>query len=592
MAIAADTLAKVFEREALRYVDRAFLTAKRQHAWRDHSWRDVATQTMRLRTGLTQLGVEHGDRIAILSENSPEWVIMDQAVLGLGAVVVPLYTTSGAEETRHVITDSGARLIAVNGDQLIEKVQGLGPLPGVEGILAMHPEAEAHDGANLEVITVKQLSDFDPLLAIDGSRSDLATLIYTSGTTGPSKGVMLTHGNILANCESNLEALNLRDTDIVLSVLPIAHAFERTGGYYTVMAAGGTIAYAEGLGKIAENLLEIEPTVLLTVPRMLEAVYTRIMRTVESSSRFERMLFEAAVKTGARAAEYRQSGAAVPMLLAARMALYRRLVFTKIQEVFGSRLRYLISGGAPLPLAINRFLAAAELPVVEGYGLTEAGPVVACNLHGRTRMGTVGRPLKNIEVRLDPDGELLVRGANVMAGYYNHEEDTREVIDREGWLHTGDIAEIDTDGYIKITDRKKELIVLSSGKNVSPANLESRLTADPLIAQVCVIGDRRKHLAAIIVPDFEALRGPQAAQLELDGAKPEEAVANPKVRKFFHDRLREFNRTQSDVEAIVDFTLTATPFSQENGELTPTLKVRRKVVQEHYRSAIDAMFGS
>jgi long-chain acyl-CoA synthetase len=416
MAIAAETLAKVFEHEALRYVDRAFLTDKRQKAWRDHSWRDIAAQAMRLRTGLAHLGIAPGDRIAILSDNSPEWVIVDQAALGLGAVVVPLYTTSGAEEMRHVITDSGVRLIAVNGNQLVAKVQGLGPLPGVEGILAMHPEAEAHDGANLEVITVKQVSEFEPTRATAGARGDLATLIYTSGTTGPSKGVMLTHGNILANCESNLEALSLSETDIVLSVLPVAHAFERTGGYYTVMAAGGTIAYAEGLGQIAENLLEIEPTVLLTVPRMLEAVYSRIMRTVESSSRFKRTLFQAAVKTGARAAEYRQRGVPVPLLLATRLALYRRLVFTKIQEVFGSRLRYLISGGAPLPLEINRFLAAAELPIVEGYGLTEAAPVVACNLHGRTRMGTVGRPIKNIEVRLDHDGELLVRGPNVMAG--------------------------------------------------------------------------------------------------------------------------------------------------------------------------------
>ena len=591
MAITAETLAKVFEHEALRYVDRAFLTDKRQHAWRDHSWRYVAAQAMRLRTGLAHLGVERGDRVAILSENSPEWVIVDQAILGLGAVVVPLYTTSGAEEMRHVIADSGARLIAVNGNQLIEKVQGLGPLPGVEGILAMHPDAAAHDGANLEVITVKQVSEFDPTRAIDGVRGDLATLIYTSGTTGPSKGVMLTHGNILANCESNLEALSLCETDIVLSVLPVAHAFERTGGYYTVMAAGGTIAYAEGLGQIAENLLEIEPTVLLTVPRMLEAVYSRIMRTVESSSRFKRRLFKAAVKTGARAAEYRHRGVPVPFILATRQAFYRRLVFIKIQEVFGSRLRYLISGGAPLPLEINRLLAAAELPIVEGYGLTEAAPVVACNLHGRTRMGTVGRPIKNIEVRLDPDGELLVRGPNVMAGYYNHEDETREVIDRDGWLHTGDIAEIDAGGYIKITDRKKEIIVLSGGKNVSPANLESRLVADPLIAQICVIGDRRKHLAAIIVPDFETLHGPQGADLQLDHTKPADAVANPKVRKLFHDRLRAFNRAQSDVEAIVDFTLTATPFSQENGELTPTLKVRRKVVQEHYRTAINAMYG-
>jgi len=591
MAIAAETLAKAFEREALRYGARAFLTDKRHQAWRDHSWSDVAGRAMRLRTGLIHLGIEHGDRIAILSENSPEWVVVDQAVLGLGAVVVPLYTTSGAEDIRHVITDSGARLIAVNGDRLIEKVQGLGPLPGVEGILAMHPDAVAQDGAGLEVIAVKQVSDFEPTRAIEGSRNDLATFIYTSGTTGPSKGVMLSHGNILANCESSLDALNLRDSDVVLSILPVAHAFERTGGYYTVMAAGGTIAYAEGLGQIAQNLLEIEPTVVLAVPRLLEAVYSRIMRTVESSSSLKRGLFNAAVKAGARAAEYRHSGVAVPALLAARMALYRRLVFAKIQEVFGSRLRYLISGGAPLPVEINRFFAAAELPIVEGYGLTEAAPVVSCNLHGRTRVGTVGRPIKNVEVRLDADGELLVRGANVMVGYYKREEETREAIDREGWLHTGDIAEIDADGYIKITDRKKEIIVLSGGRNVSPANLESRLVGDPFIAQACVIGDRRKHLAAIIVPDFEALHGPQARQLEFDGAKPEEAVANPKMRKLFHDRLREFNRARSDVEAIVDFVLTATPFSQENGELTPTLKVRRKVVQEHYRTAIDAMYG-
>jgi long-chain acyl-CoA synthetase len=591
MAIAAETLAKTFEQQALQYADRAFLSDKRQRAWRDHSWREIARRVMCLRTGLAHLGIARGDRVAILAENSPEWVVVDHAVLGLGAVVVPLYTTSGPEETRHVINDSGARLLAVKGDQLIEKVQGLGPLPGVEGILAMHPEAETNDRGNLEVISLKQVSEFDPTRAIDGARKDLATLIYTSGTTGPSKGVMLTHGNLIANCQSNMAALDLRETDIVLSVLPVAHAFERTGGYYTVVAAGGTIAYAEGLGQIAENLLEVEPTVLLTVPRMLEVVYSRIMRTVEASSRFKRRLFGKAVNAGARAAEYRHRGVRVPVVLSAQMAIYRRLVFSKLQEIFGSRLRYLISGGTPLPAEINRLLAAAELPIVEGYGLTEAAPVVSCNLHGRTRMGTVGRPLKNIEVQVDTEGELLVRGENVMAGYYNHEEETQAVIDREGWLHTGDIAQIDDDGFIKITDRKKELIVLSGGKNVSPAFLESQLAGDPLIAQACVIGDRRKHLAAIIVPDFEALRSDQG-KLELDGEVPTTIVEKPELRKLFHERLREFNRKHSDAEAIVDFTLTATPFSQENGELTPTLKVRRKVVQEHYRDAIESMYGA
>jgi long-chain acyl-CoA synthetase len=272
------------------------------------------------------------------------------------------------------------------------------------------------------------------------------------------------------------------------------------------------------------------------------------------------------------------------------MALFRRLVFKRIRAIFGSRLRYLISGGAPLPAEINRFLAAAEIPIVEGYGLTEAAPVVSCNLHGQTRIGTVGRALRDVEVRTAADGELLVRGANVMKGYYGREAESHEAVDSEGWLHTGDVAQIDADGFIRITDRKKEIIVLSGGKNISPANLETRLVSDPYIAQACVIGDRRKHLAAIVVPDFETLAD-KLKDLQLQGRKSEELVREPKLREFFQTRIRQLNRGLSDVEAIVDFRLTPSPFSQENSELTPTLKLRRKIVQEHYREAIEAMYG-
>jgi long-chain acyl-CoA synthetase len=273
------------------------------------------------------------------------------------------------------------------------------------------------------------------------------------------------------------------------------------------------------------------------------------------------------------------------------MVLFRRLVYGTIRDIFGSRIRYLISGGAPLPTEINRFLAAVELPIVEGYGLTEASPVVSVNLHGRTRIGTVGRAIRDVEVTIAKDGEVLVRGANVMRGYYNRPEETREAIDAAGWLHTGDIGEISPDGYIKITDRKKEIIVLSGGKNVSPANLETRLVSDPYIAQACVVGDRRKHLAAILVPNFETLAEIQSRMLGLGELSHEELVVNPKTREFFQSRLREFNQPLSDVEAIAAFTLTATPFTQENGELTPTLKLRRRVVQDHYRAQIDAMYG-
>ncbi len=590
MSSAAATIAQTFEQQAQKYGARPFLKDKHQKTWRDHSWTSLNDRVMRLRSGLTRIGIKPGDRVAILAENGPHWVVFDQAVLGLGAVVVPLYTTSGLEETRHVIADSGARLIGVYGDAMVEKVRGLGEITEVEGIIAMHPGAAAIDDGGLEVITLEQTSKFDPMPAIAGNRDDLATLIYTSGTTGMPKGVMLTQGNILSNCDSNLDALGLGENDMTLSFLPVAHAFERTAGYYTVMMAGGTIAYAEGLTQIAQNLLEMEPTVVLTVPRLLDVIYSRIMRTVEAGSPLRRKLFHAALATGMRTAEYRNRGRAVPPQLAVAMALFRRVVFARIRAIFGSRLRYLISGGAPLAIEVNRLLAAAEIPIVEGYGLTEASPVVAVNLHGRTRIGTVGRPLKDIEVKTAADGELLVHGPNVMAGYYHREDETREALDAEGWLHTGDVVQIDADGFIRITDRKKEIIILSGGKNVSPANLETRLASDPYIAQACVIGDRRKHLAALLVPNFENL-AEQLKRSDFAGLPPEDLVTHPKFRELFHARMHEFNKPLADVEAIVAFTLIAKPFTQENGELTPTMKLRRRIVQEHYRGEIESMYG-
>ena len=585
------TLAQILEQQARRYDSRVFLRDKSNRRWRDHSWRDIAERAARLRPGLRNMGIKFGDRVAILCDNSPEWVVVDMAALGLGAIIVPLYTTSGSEETRHVLTDSGACLLAVDSAQHLDKVSELGSLPGLETILLTRQVASDKAGGP-RIVSLDQATGGEPLPAISGRRDDLATLIYTSGTTGPPKGVMLSHGNIIANCESNLAALDLNPNDMTLSFLPVAHSFERTAGYYTVMMGGGTIAYAEGLGQIAANLHEVEPTVVLTVPRVLEAVHSRIMRTIETSSWARQQILRAALAIGTQAADFRLSGRPIPFHLSAAMALFRRLVFARIQAIFGSRLRYLVSGGAPLSSEINSMLAAAEVPIVEGYGLTEASPVVSCNLHGRTRIGTVGRPLKNVEVRTAPDGELLVRGPNVMKGYYHRDSETQEAIDAEGWLHTGDIAQVDAEGYIRIIDRKKDIIVLSGGKNVSAANLEARLANDPFIAQACVVGDRRKHLAAILVPDFEALASRPPDNLQTDQSKTAALVNDRTLREFFRARLREFNKPLSDVERIVDFILTDRPFSQDNNELTPTLKIRRRIVQEHYQTQIEAMYRS
>ncbi len=590
------TLAELFSAQAKRLGARAFLRDKVGKVWRDHSWNGIAEEAGRLRAGLLELGLERGDRIAILSDNCPRWVVVDQAALGMGAVVVPLYTTAGIEETRHILADSAASLVAVNGDAALAKIAGIArQLPDLKAIIQMTPSQGPPPpyGAmgKLRILTLSQLTTNPSAPPMAGSREDLATFIYTSGTTGPSKGAMLTHGNLLANAESSQAALDLNEQDMTLSFLPIAHSFERTAGYYTVVLAGGTISYAEGLGQIAQNLLEVNPTIVLTVPRVLEAVYTRVMRMVEAGSGARRAIFKAAITTGARAAEYRHQGRRVPARLAAPMALFRKLVFARIGAIFGTRLRYLISGGAPLPREIFRFLAAAEVPIVEGYGLTEASPVVSVNLHGQTRMGTVGRPIRDVEARTAPDGELLLRGPSIMAGYYKLEAETREALDTDGWLHTGDIARIDDDGYIAITDRKKEIIVLSGGKNVSPANLENRLTSDPAIAQACVIGDRRKHLAALLVPDFEYLAS-QPTLKWVAARRPEQAITDPALRAYYQGRIRDLNKGLSDVETIAAFALVGLPFSQDNGELTPTLKLRRKVIVEHYRDVIESMYGA
>jgi long-chain acyl-CoA synthetase len=595
--ISEPTIGMLFERQARTLGERPFLREKQGSKWRAHSWAEVANAAGRMRAGLLRLGLKPGDRIAIIAENCPQWVIVDQAGLGLGATTVPLYTTISAEETEFILSDSQAAVAAVYGEAAARKIVALGTrLKALKYIVQMQPadggqQSASGSGSTPAVLPLSAFDGEQPAAQFEGGRDDLATIIYTSGTTGSPKGVMLTHGNILANCEASAAAINLTGSDELLSFLPLAHAFERTAGYYTPLSVGGVISYAQGLAQLAQNLREVRPTHFLTVPRLLDVVRDRVKRTVEEAPAYRRALFEAAMRVGRRAAEFRFRGEQPPAQIALAMALFRRLVFAKIHDLFGGRLRYLISGGAALSLDTFNFLAAAEIPIVEGYGLTEAGPVVSVNRHGRTRPGTVGLPLPNVEVALAPDGELLVRGPSVMKGYYKREEETREVLDADGWLHTGDLATIDAQGFITIRERKKDIIVLSGGKNISPVYLESKLTSDPFIAQACVVGDDRKHPGALLVPDFDALKS-YVKELGLENAERTELVRNTEIRNFYSRRLREINRTLASHERIGAFCLIDQSFSQERDELTPTLKVRRKVIQLHYRTEIEAMFGA
>ena len=588
------TLSQNFEAQAQKYGARAFLKDKRDKVWTDHSWTDVAEAAGKLRAGLLGLGVRPGDRVAILSDIAPNG---SSSIRLCSVSAQSSYRSIRPADSKRPLTSSATRARKSSRRTVprwSRKFFGLSAsIPDVTAVVAMHPGAESAPATNgtPAVMTAASLSAEAPAAIVEGSSDDLATLIYTSGTTGTSKGVMLSHGNLLANAEDSLAALALNETDMTLSHLPIAHSFERTAGYYTVTMAGGTIAFAESLGQIASNLTEVQPTVVLTVPRLLEVIHSRVMRTVETSPPMRQRLFKMAITAGEQAAEYRNRGEPLPPLLALSMAVFRRLVFARVRAIFGSRIRYLISGGAPLPTEINRFLSAAEVPIVEGYGLTEASPVVAVNLHnGRTRIGTVGLPLKRIQVATAPDGELLLRGPNIMKGYYKLDAETKEAIDENGWLHTGDIAKIDVEGYISITDRKKEIIVLSGGKNISPAYVESKLTGDKFISQACVIGDRRKHLAALVVPDYENLVD-FLKENNLDPKNADALAKSKELKAFVQGRVREINKQLSDVEAIATFTIVPQPFTQENGELTPSLKVRRKVVQSHFKDQIDSMYG-
>ena len=591
------TIGALFERQVHALGERPFLKEKHGAEWRAYTWAEVAKAAGRMRAGLLKLGLKPGDKIAIIAENCPQWVVVDQAGLGLGAAIVPLYTTISAEETQFILNDSQASVAAVHGEAAAQKISALsGGLKALKYIVQMHPDGggEQSAGGPGSTPAMLALSAFDseqPAAQFEGSRDSLATIIYTSGTTGSPKGVMLTHGNLLANCEASATAISLSGSDELLSFLPLAHAFERTAGYYTPLAVGGVISYAQGLSQLAQNLREVQPTHFLTVPRLLEVVRDRVRRTVEEAPAYRRRLFEAAMRVGSRAAEFRFRGERPPAHIALGMALFRRLVFAKIRALFGARLRYLICGGAALSPDTFSFLAAAEVPIVEGYGLTEAGPVVSVNLHGRTRPGTVGLPLANVEVALAPDGELLVRGPSVMKGYYKREEETREVLDPDGWLRTGDLATIDAEGFIAIHERKKEIIVLSGGKNVSPVYLEGKLTSDPFIAQACVVGDDRKHLGALLVPDFDALKS-YAKEHKLEHAEHSELARNAEIRNFYSRRLREINRNLASHERIGAFYLIDQSFSQERDELTPTLKVRRKVIQRHHQKEIESMFGA
>ncbi len=585
MHVKFETLGEALVASATRWGGKAALMEREGDGFREITYADLLDQARWVTVGLQSAGVQPGDRVAIISENRPEWAYTDWGAQLAGVVTVPLYPTLSPQQVAYILRDSGSKVvfcadaalqkkcaeaIAMLNDKptvvSFDSVEGATPFADFCGPDAARSGDRPHQGGD------RPHRGTAPGEPAKRDPDEVCTLIYTSGTTGDPKGVMLTHRNFLFNIETALTRFQCDENDLFLSFLPLSHVYERMAGHYLPICIGATIAYAKSLRTLANDIKLARPTVMLFVPRFLELFQDKIVSTATAKPGLQRRLFNWALATGRAKAQGRSA------LLAPIADL---LVGKKIRAQFGGRIRMFVAGGAALPVETGLFYSAFGFKVIEGYGLTETSPVIAINPLDDIRFGTVGPLLPGVEAKIAQDGEILTRSPSVMKGYFNHPEATAEAIDTEGWFHTGDIGEFDKDGYLRITDRKKDLLVLANGKNVAPQPIEALLKSSPLIEEAVVLGDGQSVVTALIVPNLAAVKG-------LTGEDGTESDAVKKAIKVEVDRLC---KVLADYERVRRFALLDRGFSIESGELTPTLKVKRKVVKEKYAAQIASLGG-
>ncbi len=591
-------LAQMFYTTCQNYPDKTGYMFKQAGSYQSKTFKEVEQIVKQLANGLAALGVQKGDKVVLLSENRIEWAWTDYAVLSNGAATVPIYPTLLAPHIKFITNNSDAKVVIVSNEHQLSKVlEVLDELPNVEQLVIIDPGETSHE----KLMTFQDLQNRGDEYAKEHpdeiqnriaatQTEDLATIIYTSGTTGEPKGVMLTHGNFLSNIEASLRALPISPDETFLSFLPLSHVFERMVGHFLAMYQGCTVAYAESIETVPQNLLEVRPTLMASVPRFFEKVYGRVMESLEAGSSVKKSLFMWAVGVGKEALKYKQNGKPIPGgLFALKYKLADKLVFSKLKERVGGRIKFFVSGGAPLSREIGEFFGSADLLILEGYGLTETSPVISVNRLEKFKFGSVGLPLDNVEVKIAEDGEILTRGPHVMKGYYKNEAATKEAIDEDGWFHTGDIGIIDEDGFLVITDRKKNLIVTAGGKNVAPQPIENLLITSQYIEQAVVIGDKRKFISALIVPNLDALKA-FAQERGITYQSTRELLDHPEVQKLYRQEIDNVSTDLARYETIKKFALIEEPFTIESGELTPTLKIKRRIVEERYKDIIEKMY--
>jgi long-chain acyl-CoA synthetase len=570
------------------------LQFKSGDAWKPISHREVLERVRRVARGLRLAGVERGDRVAILSENRPEWAIADYACLTAGLTDVPVYPTLPADQIAYILRDSGAVAIFVSNAEQAGKIDSIrAEVPALRMVITFEAAA-AGNGITMQVLE-KSGAEGESTETIAAHRreadevepDDLATLIYTSGTTGPPKGVMLTHDNIHSNVAGTREKIPLSGTDVSLSFLPLSHIFQRMGDYM-MFHTGTSIAYAENIDRVPVNMQEVRPTIVLSVPRLYEKIYARVLQNAVSSGAIKRRIFFWARGVAERRADVILAGGKPGWTLSKQYALAEKLVFSKIKERTGGRMRYFVSGGAPLAPEINKFFYSVGLTILEGYGLTETSPVICVNTPKAFRIGTVGKPIAGAEVEIAADGEILTRGPGVMNGYYNNPVATAEAIDSAGWFHTGDIGDL-RDGFLAITDRKKDIIVTAGGKNIAPQPIETRVKSNKFVTQAVMIGDKRKFPSILVVPNFEQLED-WAKKRDILWTDRAQLIAIPAVQTKMEEEVLSQLKGLAHFETPKKVAILEHDFSLERGELTPTQKVKRRIVDQHYKQLIDSLY--
>ncbi|MBN1493950.1 MAG: long-chain fatty acid--CoA ligase [Candidatus Omnitrophica bacterium] len=587
----------LFAQTAREFSDKTALRVRRADSLIDISWGNFLEVVCYLAMGLSEIGLKAHDKVCMIAENCAEWLYFDLAILSNKAVVVPLYTNCSDHDLNYILKHSEAKILVVSDDRYLERFLKLpAGTTKIEKVVVVNEIGE-HGFQN--VVSYNYLIERGRKQGVqsrypfyekvqDIKSDDIATIIYTSGTTGDPKGVMLTHENFIANCEGCADAIHVTREDVSLSFLPLSHIFERLAGYYFFLFSGATMGFAESMYTVMRDMQDIKPTIMCAVPRFFERIYHGILDTIEKQSFIRRAIFTWGLRIGRSLHTFKRRGRKVFFGTQFMYGIFNKILFVKLRESLGGNFRFFISGGAALSKDIAYFFEIIGITILEGYGLTETSPVVSVNRERNNKIGTVGLPLSNLEVKIADGGEIAVKGRSVMRGYFKDDQSTSETI-REGWLYTGDVGRLDQNGFLKIIDRKKDIIVISGGKNIAPQMLENALVSDPMFSQVIVFGDNQKYLVALIVPHREHVEF-YAKQHKIDCASYEALLEHKEIHAHAKRHVARALRDFAQYEKIKKFKLLKDEFTLEDGELTPTYKVRRKIILNKYKQLIASLY--